>query len=139
VARGHAFDAGQIFPVRPSAVLALGAGELVASARDAAVLAAATVSGQLLTAESAMEMLMPHVQCGPDRWQGLGVRIEYHGPVRLAGHGGSFPGFDAAAFACPETGESAALLANTNTGLLTGQLRTALLAGTSGPEMMRQR
>jgi CubicO group peptidase (beta-lactamase class C family) len=130
VARGHAFDAGQIFPVRPSSVLALGAGELVASARDAAVLAAATVSGQLLPAESASEMLMPYVQCGPDAWQGLGVRIEHHGPVRLAGHAGSFPGFDAAAFACPETGESAALLANTNTGLLTGQLRTALLPGT---------
>ena len=67
------------------------------------------------------------------------ARIEYHGPVRLAGHGGTFPGFDAAAFAGPETGESAALLANTNTGLLTGQLRTALLAGTSRPEIMRQR
>jgi CubicO group peptidase (beta-lactamase class C family) len=139
VARGHAFDAGQIFPVRPSAVLALGGGELVASARDAAVLAAATVSGQLLTAESASEMLMPYAQCGPDTWQGLGVQIEYHGPVRLAGHGGTFPGFDAAAFACPETGESAALLANTNAGLLTGQLRTVLLAGTGRPEMMRQR
>jgi CubicO group peptidase (beta-lactamase class C family) len=139
VARGHAFDAGQIFLVRPSAVLTLGAGELVASARDAAVLAAATVSGQLLSAESASEMLVPYIQCGPDTWQGLGVRIEYHGPVRLAGHGGTFPGFDAAACACPETGESAALLANINTGLLTGQLRTALLPGICKPGMMRQR
>jgi hypothetical protein len=38
MARGHCFDAGKIFPVRPSAVLAVGAGELVASARDTAVL-----------------------------------------------------------------------------------------------------
>jgi hypothetical protein len=57
------------------------------------------------------------------------VQFEHHGPVRLVGHGGSFPGFDAAAYACPETGESAALLANTNTGLLKDQLCVALLAG----------
>jgi hypothetical protein len=100
-----------------------------ASARDAAALAAAAVSGQLLSAESAGEMLVPYAQCGPGTWQGLGVQIEYRGPVRLAGHGGTFPGFDAAVFACPETGESAALLANTNTGLLRDQLRTSLLAG----------
>jgi CubicO group peptidase (beta-lactamase class C family) len=131
VACGHAVDAGLLFPVRPSAVLALGAGELVTSARDAAALAAATVSGQLLTAGSAREMLVPHTQCGPGTWQGLGVQIEYHGPVRLAGHGGSFPGFDAAACACPETGQSAALLANTNTSLLKHQLRTALLRDTA--------
>jgi CubicO group peptidase (beta-lactamase class C family) len=130
VARGHAFDAGLVFQVRPSAILALGAGELVASARDAAALAAAAVNGQLLSAESAREMLVPYTQCGPDTWQGLGVRIEYHGPVRLAGHGGTFPGFDAAACACPETGESAALLANTNTGLLRDQIRAALLSDT---------
>jgi CubicO group peptidase (beta-lactamase class C family) len=138
MARGHAFDAGLVFPVRPSAVLALGAGELVASARDVAALAAATVNGQLLPAESASEMLVPYAQCGPDTWQGLGVQIEYHGPVRLIGHGGTFPGFDAAAFACPETGESAALLANTNTGLLKDQLRTALLPDTRNLKMTRQ-
>jgi CubicO group peptidase (beta-lactamase class C family) len=130
IARGHAFDAGLVFPVRPVAVLALGAGELVASARDAAALTAATVNRQLLSAESASEMLVPHAQCGPDTWQGLGVQIEYHGPVRLAGHGGTFPGFDAAAYACPETGKSAAFLANTNTGLLTDQVRSALLPET---------
>jgi beta-lactamase family protein len=105
----------------------MGAGELVASARDAAALAAAAVNGQLLSAESARELLAPYARCGPDTWQGLGVRIEHHGPVRLAGHGGTFPGFDAAAWGCPETGESAALLANTNTGLLQHQLRIVLL------------
>ena len=57
---------------------------------------------------------------------GLGVQIEYHGPVRLVGHGGTFPGFDAAAYTCPETARSAAILANTNTGLLRDQLRKAL-------------
>jgi CubicO group peptidase (beta-lactamase class C family) len=127
VARGHAFDAGLLFAVRPSAVLALGAGDLVASARDAAALAAAIVNGRLLSAESAREMLVPHVRCGPDTWQGLGVQIEYHGPVRLVGHGGSFPGYDAAAYACPETTRSAALLANTNTSLLKGQVCAALV------------
>jgi CubicO group peptidase (beta-lactamase class C family) len=127
VARGHAFDAGLVFPVRPSAVLALGAGELAASARDAAALAAAAVNGQLLSAQSARELLAPYARCGPDTWQGLGVRIEHHEPVRLAGHGGTFPGFDAAAWGCPETGESAALLSNTNAGLLQHQLRIALL------------
>jgi hypothetical protein len=48
--------------------------------------------------------------------------------VRLAGHGGTFPGFEAAAYACPETMKSAAL-ANTNTGLLKAQVRDALRAG----------
>jgi CubicO group peptidase (beta-lactamase class C family) len=129
VGRGHAFDAGLVFPVRPSAVLALGAGDLVASARDAAALAAAVIDGQLLSAESAREMLVPYVRCGPDTWQGLGVQVEDHGSVRLAGHGGSFPGFEAAAYACPETGGSAALLANTNTALLKDQIRTALAPG----------
>lgn len=138
LARGHAFDAGRVFPVRASAVLALGAGELVASARDAAALAAAAVNGQLLSAESASEMLAPYARCGPDTWQGLGVQVEYHGPVRLAGHGGTFPGFDAAAWACPETGESAALLANTNTGLLKDQLRTALLPDARNVKTTRQ-
>jgi hypothetical protein len=57
----------------------------------------------LLPPESAREMLMPYAQCGPDTWQGLGVQIEHHGLVRLAGHGGTFPGFEAAAYACPET------------------------------------
>jgi hypothetical protein len=75
-------------------------------ARPAAALAAATVNGQLLPAESAREMLKPYAQCGPGTWQGLGVQIQYHGPVRLTGHGGTFPGFDAAACACPETGEA---------------------------------
>jgi hypothetical protein len=83
----------------------------------------------LLPPESAREMLMPYAQCGPDTWQGLGVQVEHHGPVRLVGHGGTFPGFDAAAYACPETGQSAALLANTNTGLLKDQLRKALGPG----------
>jgi CubicO group peptidase (beta-lactamase class C family) len=127
LARGHTFDAGLVFPVQPSAMLALGAGDLVASARDMAVLAAASVDGPLLSAESAREMLAPAVRCGPDTWQGLGVQVEYHGSVRLAGHGGSFPGFDAAAYVCPETGQSIALLANTNTGLLKGQIRTSLM------------
>lgn len=102
------FDAGLLFPVRPSAVLALGAGDLVASARDVAALAAATVNGRLLPPESAREILVPYAQCGPDTWQGLGVQVEHHGPVRLVGHGGTFPGFEAAAYACPETGQSAA-------------------------------
>ena len=62
----------------------------------------------------------------PETWRGLGVQIEYHGPVRLVGHGGTFPGFDAAAYTCPETARSAAILANTNTGLLRDQLRKAL-------------
>jgi CubicO group peptidase (beta-lactamase class C family) len=127
MACGYAFDAGLVFPVRPSAVLAVGAGELVASARDVAALAAAAVNGQLLSAESASEVLVPYAQCGPGTWQGLGVQIEYHGPVRLVGHGGAFPGFEAAAFACPETGESTALLANTSTGLLKDQLRSSQL------------
>lgn len=131
VASGHAFDAGLVFPVRPSAVLALGAGDLVASARDAAALAAAVIDGQLLSAESAREMLVPYVRCGPDAWQGLGVQVEDHGSVRLVGHGGSFPGFEAAAYACPETGGSAALLANTNTALLKDQIRTVLMVGRS--------
>jgi hypothetical protein len=48
------------------------------------------------------------------------VQIEYHGPVRLVGSAGTFPGLDAAAYACPETTRSAAILANTNTGLLKG-------------------
>ena len=56
------------------------------------------------------------------------MRIEYHSSVRLVGHGGTVPGFDVAAYACPETGESAALMANTNTGLLTEQVRIALLS-----------
>lgn len=129
VARGYAFDAGLVFPVRPSAVLALGAGDLVASARDVAALAAATANGQLLRPESAREMLMPYAQCGPDTWQGLGVQIEHHGLVRLVGHGGTFPGFEAAAYACPETMKSAALLANTNSGLLKAQVRDALGQG----------
>ena len=129
VAHGHVFDAGLVFLVRPSAVLALGAGDLVASARDVAALAAAAVSGRLLSAESAREMLVPSIQCGPDTWQGLGVRVEYHGRVRLVGHGGAFPGFDAVAYACPETAQSAAILANTNTGLLKDQVRTALAPG----------
>jgi Beta-lactamase len=127
VACGHTFDSGQLFPVRPSAVLAVGAGELVASARDVATLAVATVDGQLLSADSARQMLTLHARRWPDAWQGLGVRIEYHGSMRLAGHGRTLPGFDATAHACPETGESAAMLANTNTSLLTGQLRVALL------------
>jgi CubicO group peptidase (beta-lactamase class C family) len=129
MASGQAFDAGLVFPVRPSVVLALGAGDLVASARDAAALAAAVVGGQLLSAEAAREMLVPSIRCGPDTWQGLGVQIEYHGSLRLVGHGGSFPGFEAAAYACPETGGSAALLANTNTALLKEQIRTALAPG----------
>ena len=70
-------------------------------------------------------MLAPFVQCGPETWQGLGVQIEYHSPVRLVGHGGTLPRFDAAAYACPETTRSAAILANTNTGLLRDQLRKA--------------
>jgi hypothetical protein len=65
----------------------------------------------------------------PETWQGLGVQVEYHGPVRLVGHGGTFPGFEAAAYACPETGQSVALLANTNTDLLKDQLRKALGPG----------
>jgi CubicO group peptidase (beta-lactamase class C family) len=127
IACGHAFDAGRVYPVRPSAVMVIGAGELVASARDVATLAAATTNGELLSAQSVSEMLVPHTRCGPGMWQGLGVRIEFHSSVRLVGHDGSFPGFDAAVFACPETGGSAALLANTNTGLLAAPLRTALL------------
>jgi CubicO group peptidase (beta-lactamase class C family) len=128
VARGHSFDAGQIFPVRPSAVLAVGAGELVASARDTAVLVAAAAGSALLSAASVREMLTPHARLGPLTWQGLGIWIEHHGSVRLAGHKGTNPGFDAAAYACPETGESVALLANANTGLLTDQVRAALQA-----------
>ena len=129
VARGHAFDAGLFFPVRPSAVLALGAGDLIASARDVAALAAAVVNERLLPPESTREMLAPFVQCGPETWQGLGVQIEDHGPVRLVGHGGTFPGFDAAACACPDTARSAAILANTNTSLLRDQLRKAFGLG----------
>jgi CubicO group peptidase (beta-lactamase class C family) len=133
VAHGHAFDAGLAFAVRPSAVLALGAGDLVASARDVAAPAAAIVNGRLLPAESAREMLVPHARCGPDTWQGLGPQVEYHGPVRLVGHGGSFPGYDAAAYACPETRQAAALLANTNTSLLKGQVCAALAPGCPAP------
>ena len=101
----------------------------MASARDVAALAAATANGQLLPPESAREMLTPYARCGPDTWQGLGVQIEHHGLMRLVGHGGTFPGFEAAAYACPETMKSAALLANTNTGLLKAQVRDALGAG----------
>ena len=61
--------------------------------------------------------------------QGLGVQVEQHGPVRLVGHGGTFPGFDAAAHACPGIAQSAALLANTNAGLLRYQLRKAPRSG----------
>jgi hypothetical protein len=61
------------------------------------------------------------------------VQVEHHGPVRLVGHGGTFPGFDVAACACPDTGQSAALLANTNTGLLKDQLRKALGPGRPRP------
>ena len=57
------------------------------------------------------------------------MQIEYHGPAPLVGHGGTFTGFDAAAYACPETARSAAILANTNTGLLRDQLRKALGPG----------
>jgi len=99
---------------------------LVASARDVAALAAAVVNERLLPPESTREMLAPFVQCGPETWQGRGVQIEYHGPVRLVGHVGTFPGFDAAAYACPETARSAAILANTNTSPLKGQLRKIL-------------
>ena len=67
--------------------------------------------------------------CGPETWQGLGVQIEYHGPVRLVGHGGTFPGFDAAAYVCPETARSAVIFANTNTSLLRDQLRKGLGLG----------
>jgi hypothetical protein len=84
-------------------------------------------------------MLVPYAQCGPDTWEGLGVQGEHHGPVRLVGHGGTFPGFswlllaspgfEAAVYACQETGQSAALLSNTNTGLLKDQLRKALGPG----------
>lgn len=138
VARGYAFDAGQVFPVRPSAVLALGAGELVATARDTAALAAATVNGHLLSAESAREMLVPHAQYGPNMSQGLGVHITNHGHLRLVWHDGSFPGYNAAACASPETGESAALLANINTNLLKDQLCTALLQDAHNPKITRR-
>jgi hypothetical protein len=83
----------------------LGAGDLVASARDVVALAAATVNGQLLPPESAREQLTPYVQCGPGTWQGLGVQVEQHGPVRLVGHSGAFPGFEAAAYACRKPAE----------------------------------
>jgi CubicO group peptidase (beta-lactamase class C family) len=126
VARGHSFDAGQIFPVRPSAALAVGAGELLASARDVAVLTGAVAGSALLSAGSVKDILTPHARLGPASWQGLGIWIEQHGRVRLAGHKGTFPGFDAAAYACPETGESVALLANANTGLLADQVRAVL-------------
>jgi CubicO group peptidase (beta-lactamase class C family) len=128
VARGHVFDAGLLFPVMVSRVPALApAGGLTGTADAVAVLLAATVGG-LLSADSVRQLLTPHAQLGPATWQGLGVRIERHGPLRLVGHGGAFPGAQAAAYACPETGRSGALLANSNTGLLTECLRPSLLS-----------
>jgi CubicO group peptidase (beta-lactamase class C family) len=128
VARGHVFDAGLIFPVMFSRVPALApAGGLTGTADAVAVLLAATVGG-LLSADSAQQLLTPHAQLGAATWQGLGVRIERHGSLRLAGHGGTFPGAQAAAYACPETGRSGALLANSNTGLLTECLRPSVLS-----------
>jgi hypothetical protein len=50
-------------------------------------------------------------------------------PYTPSGHGGTFPGYDAAAYACPETGRSAALLANTSTARLENQVRAALVLG----------
>ena len=127
-ARGHVFDAGLIFPVMVSRVPALApAGGLSGTADAMAVLVAATAGG-LLSADSARQLLTPHAQLGPATWQGLGVRIERHGPLRLVGHGGASPGAQAAAYACPETGRSGALLANSNTGLLTECLRPSLLS-----------
>jgi CubicO group peptidase (beta-lactamase class C family) len=127
-ARGHVFDAGLIFPVMPDRAPALApAGGLTGTADALAALLAATAGG-LLSADSAHQLLTPHVQLGPTTEQGLGVRIERHGRLRLAGHGGAFPGSQAAAYTCPETGRSGALLTNTNTGLLTDYLRPALLS-----------
>ena len=126
-ARGHVFDAGLIFPVMLSRVPALApAGGLSGTADAVAALLAGTVGG-LLSADSAQQLLTPHIQLGPATWQGLGVRIERHGSLRLAGHGGAVPGAQAAAYTCPETGRSGALLANSNTGLLTEYLRPSLL------------
>ncbi len=130
---GYTVDRGRIVPVKDSAIVVHGAGDLMATARDIARLVSAAVHGDVISPAMRTEMLRPNSTCfeptpGHRIWQGLGVRVEQRDEVTIVGHEGTWQGFSAAALA-DTRGTAVAAAANTHAGLLKSHLYNALTTG----------
>ncbi|WP_424184113.1 serine hydrolase domain-containing protein [Actinokineospora sp. G85] len=87
-------------------------------------------TGEVLHPDTVAEMRAPAHVDDADAWTagyGLGLQTLRTGGRRLAGHGGSMPGFLATAFADPATGTGALCLANSTAGVGLGALTTDLI------------
>ena len=108
------------------------AGQLWSTAADlgrwAAFLGGDT--GDVLHADTLEEMCQPASVADGPAWttaSGLGLQLRRVEGRRLVGHGGSMPGFLAALWVEPETGDGAVALANATSGVPVGALADDLL------------
>ena len=87
-------------------------------------------TGDVLSPATLEEMRQPATVDDGDTWTtgfGLGLQLRRVGGRRLVGHGGSMPGFVAALWAEPATGDAAVALANATSGVAVGDLVEDLL------------
>jgi len=108
------------------------AGQLWSTTADLARWAAfvAGDTGGVLAADTLAEMREPVIVDDGDAWTagyGLGMQLARHAGRRLAGHGGSMPGFLATVWADPADRTGVLFLANTTSGV-SRTLATDLLA-----------
>ncbi|MCW2762275.1 MAG: hypothetical protein JWR85_2476 [Marmoricola sp.] len=104
------------------------AGQLWSTLEDLARFASFLSGGdpRILPARTLLEMRQPVV---PAVDYGLGIRLLPHAGGVLAGHTGSMPGFQAAAFADPLSHVGVIALTNATTGFSGAELALALLGG----------
>ena len=87
-------------------------------------------TGDVLQADTLEEMCQPASVADGPAWttaSGLGLQLRRVEGRRLVGHGGSMPGFLAALWIEPETGDGAVALANATSGVPVGALADDLL------------
>ncbi|MEU6310353.1 serine hydrolase domain-containing protein [Streptomyces sp. NPDC047014] len=109
------------------------AGQLWSTTRDLARFAGFLLRGdeRVLGAESVREMRRPSAPPEPglaDLGYGLGMQLAAHGERRLAGHGGSLPGFVAGLWLSEADDVAAVVLANCTSGVPASGVAVDLVA-----------
>lgn len=87
-------------------------------------------TGDVLSPDTLEEMRQPALVDDGAAWTtawGLGLQLRREGGRRLVGHGGSMPGFVAALWTEPATGDGAVVLANATSGVPVTALADGLL------------
>lgn len=123
--------------VMPEAVQEVGlmapAGQLWSTVDDLGRFAGFLLNGadDVLSRDSVAEMRTPHAAPDGDTWDssyGLGMQTLRVKGRMLAGHTGSMPGFLCALWVCVDEGIGAAVLMNSTSGVVIGQLAADLVS-----------